>query len=433
MPVRLYGRKLNADIFDTGLRDSKGKATYRAEFAQGKNYVSPSGLILPVDTTVFEHADWEFTHKVDKARCITRYGDSSGNSKKHLVGIEDREGNWLNVKLDRTGYAMSGIPGNKPTFPQAGELTVEHEPTYRGIKTYYRLGSSGINEIQVTFKYNKEIVPEQRGNSIVFARGGADKIILPSPFAFDGSIENGIEPATMTLADSYIQGNYGYGIATITVDSGWLAVAIDPVIDPTLTIQDSDGGRTSDAHIYDGSPNNNYGATTSLIFRETGGTYNILLKTDISELAGAEIKSLYFQLYCYFNDASMNSIAFHKVLKDWGEGDNIGSTANAGECSWNNAKSGSLAWQTAGCLGAEDRDAASLGSFSLTTTGWKTLNLPASLGQEWVDTPANNNGVVMYPNAGLAYCYSSEGSTKPKMVVEYTVDGNIFAFFSDDE
>ena len=81
-----------------------------------------------------EFIEYEFTHKVDEARAILRFGDSSGNPKGHLFGIEDDKGNWLNVKLDKAGHPISGIQGNKPTFPQDG-LIVEHIPTHKGIKT----------------------------------------------------------------------------------------------------------------------------------------------------------------------------------------------------------------------------------------------------------------------------------------------------------
>ena len=415
--MQIINRNLNANIFDTGKRN-KGKMVKGITLSNGLNYRDKStGIIMPVDTTVFEQTDYEFTHKVDKCRATLRFGDNSSNAKKHLFGIEDDAGNWLNVKLNINGHNLSGIIGNKPTFPDADGLTVEHIPKYNGIKTNYRLGSSGINEITVTFKYNNEIIPEQRGNAIVFIRDGKDIFHIKSPYAFDGDESNGIEPVMMVLGETS-----GFASATLTVDSEWLATAIDPIIDPDVTIEDGvDGGIIGDTFIQGYLPNNPHGTETVLILGTTD-PMSIVLDVDLSAYEELNIISSVFKLYCY-SDVGAVTANWYRLKRQFVES----------QASWNNYATGNP-WDTAGAKGAEDREATPQNDtpLELPSVGWHTFDCkPESVA---LDLGGKFSIVVedTAPSGNIRKSYHSTenaASEKPQFYMEYEFPANGTHFF----
>lgn len=419
-------RRLDSKAFDTGKTrvDPVTKKTlpiFATKIQKGLHYRKNGGL-HDIDTTVFEQTEYEFTHKVDKTRVILRFGDNSGNTKKHLFGIEDDKGNWLNVKLNRAGHDMSGVPGNRPTFPTGG-ITVEHIPTYKGVKTNYRLGSSGVNELVVTFKYNQELTPEQRGNTIVFLRDGKVIFIVESPFAYDAADEtNHIEPVIMVLGETG-----GFKSATITVDSEWLSNAIDPIIDPNVTIDD-DSGTFNDAFMESGSlADRNTGGMTTLNIRNQGPTnrYHGLMSVDLSAYPVTPTLA-YFGVNLFTGNFPLDT-AWHRVLKPWYQGISLNTTANTREVTWNSQSHNETLWAVAGCMGdGTDRQAAAEGTATITAINADYhFDMSLATVQAWCDSSANNHGIMIDAPTTFAFrdglWYSSNnGSNLPYFYMEYT-------------
>lgn len=426
-------RKLDSKTFDTGNTKidpvtRKTVPIYGTKIQKGLHY-RKNGSLHDVDTTVLsKEVDedlYEFTHKVDKARVKIRFGDNSSNTKKHLFGIEDNNDNWLNIKLDKVGYDMAGVIENKPTFTNG--MTIEHIPTYKGVKTNYMLGSSGVNELTVTFKYNQELTPEQRENTIVFLRDDKVIFIIESPFAYDAVVGmEEVEPVVMVLGETG-----GFKSATLTVDSDWLENATDPIIDPNVTIDD-DSGTFLDTLITNnsGTGNNNLGATPF------GQTFNNgvnarqheLMKVDLSAFSGIRVIAARFGIDIYLGVFPID-VKWSRVLKDWVEGTKDNTLASTGETTFNNQFHPATPWGTAGCLqDGVDRQTAPEGS--ATITGLNSdyhLNMTIVTVQAWLDDAANNNGILdEAPNnvaSKLVRWRSSESveGNKPYFYMEYTV------------
>jgi hypothetical protein len=415
-------------------RFKDGKPIIGVTFQNGLNR-KKNGLFLPVNTTVFAQNDYEFTHKVDEARAILRFGDSSSNSKKHLFGIEDDEGNWLNVKLDHIGHEMSGVFGNKPTFPHTDGLTVEHIPKYNGIKTNYRLGSSGINEITVTFKHNRELSPEQRGNTIVFTRDGRDIFFVKAPFAYDDGKETGhIEPVVMKLTETG-----GFSSATLTVDSLWVAGAIDPVIDPDVTIDDVTG-TINDNSLVLNNPTFNYGGAPFMACQRQPGTVtNNLISVDLSLYPDITIINSKFGLDFYSVVGGSNTFDYYKVLVDWVEGTASGGS-QVGSSDWTYRIRATNSWNSAGCEGiGTDHAAVKDGSVTVSEVDSDfPMPLTNALTQDWIDNPGNNKGIVwikpVTESGVYSVAYSSESGTgnKPYFYMEHIeeVVGNPYYYYA---
>ena len=409
-------------------RFKNGKPIIGALLKNGLNR-KKNGIFLPVNTTVFAQNDYEFTHKVDEARAILRFGDSSGNSKKHLFGIEDDEGNWLNVKLDYTGHEMSGVFGNKPTFPHANGLTIEHIPTYNGIKTNYRLGSSGINEITVTFKYNQELTPKQRGNTIVFTRDGRDIFFIKAPFAYDAGKEMGhIEPVAMRLNEIG-----GFAAATLTVDSLWVAGAIDAVIDPDVTIDD-DTGVFEDATLASlfAQRHNNWGGyhTSQFYNGLITQSNNVIMFVDLSAYAGITVVSAKYILECHTKVGATFTMTVNPVLRAWNEGNKSNTTASTGEVTATSARHLQELWTGIMCTGAAtDYNITAAASFTTpSSTGSFDVNLTPQSMQDKIDG-TNYGDIFRVPltnTASYILTDSSESSgTKPALYFEYTEEDGV--------
>lgn len=425
-------RKPDSKTFDTGKTKvdpvtQKIVPIYGTKIEKGLHY-RKNGKLHNVDTTVFEQTDYEFTHKVDEARVILRFGDNSGNTKKHLFGIEDDKGNWLNVKLDKTGHNMSGTPGNKPTFPHADGLIVEHIPVYNGVKTNYRLGNSGINEVVVTFKYNQELTPEQRGNTIVFTRDGKDIFILPASYAYDAAVGmEEIEPVTMQLGDI---GNFKS--ATLTVDSDWLENATDPIIDPSVTIPSTNAAfeyATTRTHTtaYDknysdagGEPFINYAASNDI--------NGIVAKVDLSAYAGETIISGSARFGANVNRISGTSIniEWHELYRNWDQGTSWGTPEVGAVCGRYYNYNTNL-WTTLGARGnGTDRNGTPDGSGTITGASDADFQMPISdsLAQQFID--GTNNGILIDPDNAVEAQYAFNSMY---YYFEHTEDGNAMLFF----
>ncbi|MCL4560892.1 MAG: DNRLRE domain-containing protein [Chloroflexi bacterium] len=143
------------------------------------------------------------------------------------------------------------------------------------------------------------------------------------------------------------------------------------------------------------NPSQNYGAEPTLYIRPTGGVdERALVRFDLSSLAGKTVLSAI--LYIYDDSGTGNyPVDVLQVTSDWSEM----------AVTWDNQP---------------DTNPASIGNFTLTKPNCTLATyLNPSLVQSWVDNPALNFGVMLYPpsGAGEAKLSSREGANPPKLWV----------------
>ncbi len=212
-----------------------------------------------------------------------------------------------------------------------------------------------------------------------------------------------------------------------------------PVIDPTVTLQpnaadgkDSQIGATGPTLNYGVSPNWTAGKNLLADY----STYRSSIQYDLSAIpAGALVSSssLTGVLILAGNARASNDriLRLYRILQAWTEGTG-NSVATGDGVTWN-TKDGVNTWQTAGCAGANDREATDIGNLLFQTTDAagtaKTFVLTPSAVQEWISGTLTNNGLLCKADTELNDRYvmgSSDNSTpsqRPKLTVTYTVPG----------
>lgn len=172
-----------------------------------------------------------------------------------------------------------------------------------------------------------------------------------------------------------------------------------------------------------------------------------LISFDLSVLTGqVTVNSATLRLASYANGSPDNvSVTFHSINPanaGWVEGTNgsVAAPANEGEATWNHkAKSATapVAWtggaglMTAGV--AYDATAVGTATYDPTAADgtYVDIILPASLVQAWIDSPANNAGLLMLTDSQnyggnynrFARFYSAQASTgayRPALILDVT-------------
>jgi len=151
------------------------------------------------------------------------------------------------------------------------------------------------------------------------------------------------------------------------------------------------------------------------------------LRFDISGIpAGSTINSATAYAYCVgiWNNGG-DAVSAYMILKDWGEGNNDGVQADAGECCWNYAKYTSSAWT--GCANnGTDAEAGAQDSATVSATStwydWDVSNAVA----DWQGGTANY-GLVFKGNEAndqhkQGFASKEDGTTshRPKLTIDYT-------------
>ena len=161
----------------------------------------------------------------------------------------------------------------------------------------------------------------------------------------------------------------------------------------------------------------NFGTSTNLVIdRESTDLQRALLRFDVSAIpANAIITSATLQMQSTQIGGDMN-INVYELLRSWTEGSGSG-TADA--ANWTQAAPGTN-WTSAG----GDFNTTAAATLNTNTTGQHAWNL-TSLVQAWVNGSKANNGVMIAsPDGGgsrTATYDSSEGTTPPSLVINYTV------------
>ena len=165
---------------------------------------------------------------------------------------------------------------------------------------------------------------------------------------------------------------------------------------------------------------NNFGASTSLIVdRESTDLQRALLQFDLSSIpANATIISATLKMRSTQIGGTLN-IGVYEVTQAWSEGTGNGT---AGAANWNQRQTGTN-WTTAGGT----FNSTAVATLNTNSTGQHTWDI-TSLVRAWVDGSKTNNGLmVASPDGGgnrtVTYD-SSEGTTVPVIVIDYTVPAN---------
>lgn len=268
------------------------------------------------------------------------------------------------------------------------------------------------------------------GGSIALAAVGSDADEGPSPLAYAWSASSGtlssttgtsstftctaVGPATISLA--LTDGDTCPDQRTVTVKCtkapvGPVTVSFQQGVSPSADYAGAD-----DATIRQLNPTTKYGTVGTCEADGDDGNgvdKSCLMRWDVSAIpAGSTVQSA--TLTVQVTSATVNTYNAWAVLRPWAEAD----------VTWNDAKA-TDPWATAGALGATDRGALSLGTFT-GATGVRTIDLNANgvaVVQSWV-----NGGV----NAGIVFAdsfntdgvdfISSEGSQpaqRPRLTVTY--------------
>jgi hypothetical protein len=233
-------------------------------------------------------------------------------------------------------------------------------------------------------------------------------------------------------------GSGGYNTATVTVTvtndacNGGTFQNGYPASGGTLTFTPA-----ADTYLREDQTGRNYGSCATLgVDLETTRRLRSLLKFDLTSIpAGATITSVSLMMQA---TAVQNNTAFtidaHSISSDWNEGTLCDANGNS---NWNNRNAS--AWTTAG----GDYSGTILSSVAVSTTGsytWPSGANFISAVQGWVNTPANNNGLLLKFNTegggNQAKTFSSStGTSAPVLTVTYTTSngmGNVAASLQDD-
>jgi hypothetical protein len=199
-----------------------------------------------------------------------------------------------------------------------------------------------------------------------------------------------------------------------------------------------------DAMIVEGSPNNNYGATT--IMRAIWSNDRLALvraKNLATEIgAGATITDAICSLYCSINSDDGNTAAY-QIFKPWVEGDENGVDNDDGDVTYNDWASDANEWTTEGVLCAgddgsdnsqdnsacnaarRDRKSTAESTVNVTTINtWYGWDISNALAQGWYDETKNEEGIILKGTGVFASNYfntTEAASNQAFFVFTFTV------------
>ncbi|MCD4825272.1 MAG: DNRLRE domain-containing protein [Phycisphaerae bacterium] len=178
---------------------------------------------------------------------------------------------------------------------------------------------------------------------------------------------------------------------------------------------------------------NNGGKDYVKVVQSSSGPANIIMRFDVSSLAGKTITGAKLELYAYNSNSVDQNVSVYEILsanKDWVEGTITGNSSQNGSSCWNYEQYTGSAWDGGqnGCgVSGTDRAATAMDTVLLdsdTTGTWFDWTLTNSVVQGWAD--GDNAGVVFIADStaySRYYLASSEYSTatlRPKLTITYT-------------
>jgi hypothetical protein len=197
----------------------------------------------------------------------------------------------------------------------------------------------------------------------------------------------------------------------------------------------------ADTCLFQAFPDNNLGKWTDFPAGTTRDNQRArgLIRFDLTQIpSSATITSASIRLEAMKKPTSAtpsgSMFGFHRVLRDWGEGEKgaanmIGEVAGQGEASWNNRFAPDQPWGTPG--GQADADY--VGAFSATnfvddlgTYTFTSMQLAADV-QRWVSNPSTNFGWIFItqsegtPYTARRFASREDTTSPPVLIINYTV------------
>lgn len=199
-------------------------------------------------------------------------------------------------------------------------------------------------------------------------------------------------------------------------------VSPTPTLAPTSAVvtrvlqQGVDGySGVQDTYLHSWYPTTPYGNYNSLNIR-TGGVMEPLIRFDLSSIpTNAVVNRATLYLYLTFGATNPATASVYRVRRPW----------NAATATWNLASTG-VAWGQAGCHNTStDRWAVANASAQLLSTGiWYAFDL-TTMAADWVQDPAQNNGVLLLGSGPTSVQFSFaaseywQTSLRPKLDINY--------------
>ncbi len=173
---------------------------------------------------------------------------------------------------------------------------------------------------------------------------------------------------------------------------------------------------TSDAHVYSGDGNGNYGRYSVM---ESNSAHRVFVKFKVFAIEGgpvpdgATVTSATLSLY-ELGGYDYGLYSLYRILKPWDET----------QVTWNSARTND-AWNSAGCSGAgTDRTADPVATPSgAAPSGWMNVDVTGSV-QAWVGGAANGGWLLVDPYGNMRNWapreYSVDAGKRPKLTITYT-------------
>jgi glucose/arabinose dehydrogenase len=172
---------------------------------------------------------------------------------------------------------------------------------------------------------------------------------------------------------------------------------------------------SGDTKLQESTPNKIYSLAVTTgadgSFPDSGKDKSALIKWDLSEIApGTKVNSATVTLTV--EESSPETFEAYKLKQPWTEA----------AATWTNYATGKP-WQVGGAKGSLDREATASGSITPSSLGAQTFTLDAAVIQDWVDNPANNQGIIILdeinPNGFDFYTRNSTTvSQRPQLTLD---------------
>ena len=374
-------------------RFKNGKPVLRGIVQNGLNDIEPDGSFVPCDMAVEQVDIGVTTHKVKRGRYGELRFTDTGSDNKHLCKIKNKEGKGLSFKYLGGDSSLPDVSNGKPLFSSSDGVTIEHTPTYNGVRIELVIDDPLTAPLEYPFsikEYGQDYTYTEQSGGLVAQGEDGETITIKAPYAIDADGNYGPVVLQKSGATNNLQ------TFRKIIDETWLRQAAPPVrIDPTIVI-DRDSGTFIDTLINSNSPTFNQGALVDAFVRNRGPAdrFHELMKADTSALSGTVIAA-HFGIDL-FQGIFNQDIAWHRVLLPWIEGTKVNTTATTGEPSYND-RAVPTPWNVAGCLGnGTDRQTIAEGSATVTAIDTDYhLDMTVATVQAWFDNAADNHGIMI--------------------------------------
>ena len=344
-----------------------------------------------------------------------RHGDAA-NLALDLLGLGPVPTSLFNVQQDLSVRApMASLiepqdGGTNDMDPAPGSVKVNNAQPVFSVKV--SAAGLGVNDTSVTASTVRMTKDGMSFTGYAFGYDGATDTIALTPTS--GSFGTGSYEIHLSADSDKISDLDGYVMAATT-----LHINIDPsvVVEQTVSFEQGVSGYagTVDTQLSENAPSTNNATLASLSVDndDPSGSnkdtqvllrFDAIFGTSAGQIPiGATISSATLELQITNVGSSIN---LHRMLRSWSATD-----------TWNTLNAGVQA------DGVEALATADVSTGAIGATGKRSIDVTASLAA-WLANPAGNLGWVLLPTGGDGVdFYSSEGTTRPRLVVQYIPGG----------